>query len=64
MAHTIKEETIDFIKTLPDDVSINEIMYHLYIKETVLQRITDIEDEKVKPISEQDAKDQIDQWLQ
>ena len=64
MAQTIKEETIKFIKSLPDDVSMHDIMYHLYIKETVMQRAHELKENKIKPISDKDAQEQIEKWLQ
>ena len=60
--HIVKQEMIEFIKTLPDDVSIMDIMYHFYVKETVIQRLNDCTEKKVNTISEQEAKDQIQQW--
>ena len=64
MAQTIKEETIKFIKSLPDDVSMHDIMYHLYIKETVNQRAHELKEKKVNPISDKDAQEQIEKCLQ
>lgn len=62
MPNTTKEEMIEFIKTLPDDVSVVDIMYHCYVKETVIQRLNDCSEKKVNTISEQEVKDQIQQW--
>ncbi len=33
---SIKDELIDFIKNMPDESSIDEIMYHLYVKQKIL----------------------------
>ncbi len=63
MAQTSKQEMIEFIESLPDDVSMNDIMYHFYVKETLLQRMSDIDEKRVKPVSEQEAQDQIQKWL-
>ena len=62
MSNTTKEEMIEFIKTLPDDVSVMDIMYHFYVKETTIQRLKDCTEKKVNTISEQEVKDQIQQW--
>ena len=32
MTTNLKEEIIDLIKKLPDDATIDDIMYHLYVK--------------------------------
>ncbi|TFG18764.1 MAG: hypothetical protein EU530_08295 [Promethearchaeota archaeon] len=63
MTESVKEELIKFIKTLPDDVSIEDVMYHLYIRETILKRAEDIKNNKAKLISQKDAEDQIEKWL-
>lgn len=63
MAQTTKEKTIELIKTLPDDVSMEEIMYHLYIKETVEERLKEIEEGKIKPLKDSEAQEQIEEWL-
>ena len=39
-------------------------MYHLYIKETVIQRAQELKENKAKPISDEDAQEQIEKWLQ
>lgn len=63
MAQSTKEKTIEFIKTLPDNVSMEEIMYHLYIKETVDERMKEIENGKVIPLKDSVAQEQIEEWL-
>ncbi len=34
---TIKESVISLLKDLPDDVDMEEIMYHLYVKQKILR---------------------------
>jgi len=63
MTESTKEELINFIKNLPDDISIEDFKYHLYVKETIEQRIKDIEEKKVKLVSHKEAKEQIEKWL-
>jgi len=43
MTTNLKEEIIDLIKKLPDDATIDDIMYHLYVKKTILAGIKEIE---------------------
>ncbi len=33
---TVKDAVISLVRDLPDDVSIDEIMYHLYVKQKIL----------------------------
>ncbi len=33
---TVKDAVISLVRELPDDVSIAEIMYHLYVKQKIL----------------------------
>jgi hypothetical protein len=63
MAQTPKNDMIKMIESLPDDVTVEDVMYHLYVKETVLQRLKSIDDHKITPISEDEAQDRIQQWL-
>jgi len=34
-SENIKEQIISFIKTLLDDITVEEIMYHLYVREKI-----------------------------
>ena len=63
MTESTKQELINFIKSLPDDISIEDFKYHLYVKETIEKRIKDIEDGKTKLVSHEEAKEQIEKWL-
>lgn len=39
---SIKKKAISLIKKLPEDVSLEEIMYHLYVKQKLLKAKEDI----------------------
>lgn len=54
MAQSAKEQLIEYLRTLPDDISIEEIMYHLYIKETILQRMKECNQNPSVLISEKE----------
>ncbi len=43
MTSNLKEEIIDLIKKLPEDATIDDIMYHLYVKKKILAGIKDLE---------------------
>jgi len=41
---SIKDSVIAFLKDLPDNVSIDEIMYHLYVKQKIIRGKQQIDD--------------------
>ena len=49
MTSNLKEEIIDLIKKLPEDATIDDIMYHLYVKKKILAGIKDLDQGKVIP---------------
>jgi len=57
----IKDQVISFIKTLPDDVTLEDIMYHLYVREKVFRGIK--EADEGKKVSNEKAKEIIEKWL-
>ena len=65
MTSNLKEEIIDLIKKLPPDVTIDDIMYHLYVKKKILAGIKDIEQDNVIPHEQvmKNAKKRLEQWL-
>jgi len=65
MTSNLKEEIIDLIKKLPPDVTIDDIMYRLYVKKKILAGIKDIEQDNVIPHEQvmKNAKKRLEQWL-
>ncbi len=49
MTSNLKEEIIDLIKKLPENATIDDIMYHLYVKKKILAGIEDIEQGRIIP---------------
>ncbi len=58
----IKDQIISFIKTLPDDISVEDIMYHLYVREKIFRGIKDADEGK--KVSNEKAKEVIEEWLE
>ena len=58
---SVKDEVIRLIQRLPDDCSVEDIQYHLYVREMVEQGMKDIELGKVVP--EREAKRRMKEWL-
>ncbi|TFG00557.1 MAG: hypothetical protein EU529_11310 [Promethearchaeota archaeon] len=65
MTSNLKEEIIDLIRKLPEDATIDDIMYHLYVKKKILAGLKDIEQGKVVPHEKvmENAKARLEQWL-
>ncbi len=65
MTSNLKEEIIDLIKKLPEDATIDDIMYHLYVKKKILAGIKDLEQGKVIAHEKvmENAKERLEQWL-
>ena len=61
MSNNIKDEVISLIKKLPEDTTLEEIMYHLYVKQQIMEGLQDIEQGNVYSISE--IKEMSKQWI-
>ena len=66
MTTNLKEEIIDLIKKLPDDATIDDIMYHLYVKKKILAGIKDIGQGYIIPHEQvmENAKKRLEKWLE
>lgn len=49
MTSDLKEDVIELIKKLPEDATLDDIIYHLYVKKKILKGIKDIEEGKTIP---------------
>ena len=58
---TAKEEVKNLIDKLPDDCTIEDIQYHLYVLEKVQRGIDRAEKEGI--ISHEDAKKRLNKWI-
>ena len=57
---TEKENVIQMIKELPDDISLEDIMYHLYAREKILRGLKDADEGKKIT----DEKEVIKKWFE
>lgn len=66
MTTNLKEEIIALIKKLPEDTTIDDIMYHLYVKKKILAGLKDIEQGNVIPHEQvmENAKKRLERWLE
>lgn len=58
---TEKENIMQMIKDLPDDVTLDEIMYHLYVKQKILRGLEDIKQRKT--YNHEEVKKMARKWL-
>ncbi|MBD3193464.1 MAG: hypothetical protein GF317_00300 [Candidatus Lokiarchaeota archaeon] len=65
MTSNLKEEIIALIKKLPDDTTIDDIMYHLYVKKKILAGLKSLDEGKAIPHKQvmENAKKRLEQWL-
>jgi predicted transcriptional regulator len=58
---TLKKEVIKIIESLPEDCTLEEIQYHLYVREKVERGIKAIDEGQV--VSQAEAEDEVKGWL-
>ncbi len=58
---SIKESVIDLIKTLPDNVSMDDIMYHLYVKQKIIHGKKQVEEGHLH--SHEEVEEMSKEWL-
>ncbi len=65
MTSNLKKEIIELIKKLPENATIDDIMYHLYVKKKIIAGIEEIEQGRVVPHEKvmKNAKKRLEQWL-
>ncbi len=59
-AHTAKQDAIEAIERLPDDVALDEIVYRLYVVNKIRLGMQDIE--AGRSISSEALAQEIEQW--
>jgi len=57
----IKAEALRMIEALPDDVTLEDIQYHLYVIYQVRQGMRDLDEGRV--ISHEEVKQRLAKWL-
>ena len=59
-AHTAKQDAIEAIERLPDNVDFDEIVYRLYVLHKIRQGMQDVE--PGRGVSSEDLAREIEQW--
>jgi predicted transcriptional regulator len=58
--NAVKDEAIRLIQSLPDDCSIEEIQYHLYVIQKVEKGLSDIDEGQI--VSQEEAERRVAEW--
>jgi hypothetical protein len=58
----LKDDLIKLIQTLPEDCTVDDVMYHLYVREKVQRGIVAAEAGQV--VSLEEAERRMDEWLE
>ena len=59
---TAKDEVRDLLDTLPDEASLEEIQYHLYVRQKVLRGLAAARDGRTVSLDE--AKARMSAWVE
>jgi predicted transcriptional regulator len=60
-AQTPKQEAAEVLRNLPDDSSLEDIQYHLYVLEKIRKGREDIATGRA--CTQEEAKQRLDRWL-
>jgi len=58
---TAKEEVIDLLNQLPDDSTLEEIQYHLYVRQKIQSGLQDVEQGNVE--TQEEVENRMKKWL-
>jgi predicted transcriptional regulator len=58
---TAKQEVMELLKELPDDTTLEEIQYCLYVRQKVKRGLRDVEEGKT--YSQEEIEKRMDKWL-
>jgi hypothetical protein len=56
-----KREALDLIQQLPDDSSLEDIQYHLYVREKVERGLRDLKSKRI--LSQKEVERRMNKWL-
>jgi hypothetical protein len=56
-----KQEAIELIQRLPDDSTLGDIQYHLYVRQKVLRGLRDVEEGRSQ--TQEEVEKRMEKWL-
>ena len=61
MMLTAKQEVIELLKDLPDTSTLEEIQYHLYVRQKVQRGIQDVEEGRI--YTQEEVEKRMGKWV-
>lgn len=61
MMFTAKQEVMELLKGLPDTSTLEEIQYHLYVRQKVQRGIQDVEEGRT--YSQEEVEKRMEKWV-
>ena len=58
---TAKEAVIDLLNQIPDDSTLEEIQYHLYVRQKIQKGLQDVDQGNVK--TQEEVENRMKKWL-
>lgn len=58
---TAKEQVIELLKQLPENSTLEEIQYHLYVKQKIQSGIGDVEQGKIH--TQEEVEKRMERWI-
>lgn len=58
---SVKEDAIKLIQSLPADCTLDDIQYHLYVRDKIERGMADIEAGRL--VSHEEVKKQVREWV-
>jgi predicted transcriptional regulator len=58
---SVKEEAIQLIRRLPDDTTLEDIQYHLYVQQKVQRGMQDVEEGRV--YTQEEVEKRMKRWV-
>jgi predicted transcriptional regulator len=59
---TAKQEVQDLLQELPDDATLEDIQYHIYVKQKIAQGLADVRAGRV--VSQDNVEKRFARWLE
>ena len=59
---TAKQEVLDLLQELPEDATLEDIQYHIYVKQKIAQGLADVRAGRV--VSQEEVEKRFARWLE
>lgn len=59
---TAKKEVIELLKHLPDDSTLEDIQYHLYVRQKVQRGLRDVQEGRI--YTQEEVEKRMEKWLE